>query len=208
MPTVEGAGNDELLARSRAGDADAFCRLVAPEEARLFRQALALCGERAAAEDLVAETLVAAWQGVGRFDGRCRLSTWLYAILVHRFQKQLRRGRSRLPSASSVPGLDPAAGPHPEAEGRTGLSGTTVPTGAEAVEQAEREARMRQAMMALPEEHRSVLLLRFFEEATLDEIASALGIPVGTVKSRLHHGLVKLRRMEVVVNLREEWRDS
>jgi RNA polymerase sigma-70 factor (ECF subfamily) len=207
MAKAEEVANDELLIRARTGDAEAFGRLLAPEEARLFRQALALCGEIPVAEDLVVETMVGAWQGLSRFDGGCRLSTWLYAILLHRFQKHVRRLRSRLPSAAS---LVHGGEVRPPGQGEPELERVVDPgaTGAEAALQAETAARLRAAVAELPEEHRSVLLLRFFEEASLEEIASALGIPVGTVKSRLHHGLEKLRRMEAMVNLRTEWRDS
>jgi RNA polymerase sigma-70 factor (ECF subfamily) len=61
--------------------------------------------------------------------------------------------------------------------------------------------RVRQAVASLPEEHRLVVELRFFAGATLDEIAAALGCPLGTVKSRLHHALEKLRQMNLAVNL-------
>ena len=60
---------------------------------------------------------------------------------------------------------------------------------------------MQAALAALPAEHRAVLELRFFAAASLDEIATLLGCPLGTVKSRLHHGLEKLRRAKNGVNL-------
>ncbi len=204
MPALgEKAGSEELLARARAGEAEAFCRLMEPAEGRLFRQALALAGDVPAAEDLVAETLIGAWEGIARFDGGCRLSTWLYAILLHRFQKHVRRLRSRPAPA--------AAGDAAEV-GRMARVLESVadggPTACEAAQRVESAERMRRAVSGLPEEHRTVLMLRFFEEASLSEIASALGIPVGTVKSRLHHGLEKLRCREDVVNLWAERRDS
>ena len=65
---------------------------------------------------------------------------------------------------------------------------------------------MRQAITRLPDKHQTVLLLRFFEDASLQEIAAALGCSVGTVKSRLHHALEKLRRMNL--NLSELRRDT
>src|SRR5665213_1259500 len=85
----------ELLTRARAGDAPAFCRLVGPLQTRLLRQAAALTGDLSLAEDLVSETLVEAWKSLPRYDESCRLSTWLYAILLHRYQKWVRRARSR-----------------------------------------------------------------------------------------------------------------
>src|SRR5580658_4821508 len=85
----------EALARARAGEPEAFCRLTEPLQTRLLRQAATLSGDVGVAEDLVAETLVEAWKSLARYDESCRLSTWLYAILLHRYQKWRRRARSR-----------------------------------------------------------------------------------------------------------------
>ena len=71
-----------LLAGAREGDTQKFCQLVQPLEARLLRQALALCHDQGTAEDLASETLIEAWRSLRRYDGTCRLSTWLYAILL------------------------------------------------------------------------------------------------------------------------------
>lgn len=197
------AGPAEWLGLARSGDAEAFCRLAKAEESRLYRQALVLCGEAAVAEDLVAETLIGAWQGIGRFDGRCRFSTWLYGILLHRFQKHARRVRSRPPSGASLSG---------EAREAVDQALTSVSdsgdSASEALLREEESVRLRSALAALPDEHRAVLALRFYEEASLQEIAVALDLPLGTVKSRLHHGLEKLKSMAVVVNLWKERRES
>ena len=93
----------ELLRRARAGDAPAFCRLTEPLQARLLRQAAALAGDPSVAEDLVSETLVEAWRSLQRYDESCRFSTWLYAILLHRHQKSVRRARSRPVSLARLP---------------------------------------------------------------------------------------------------------
>src|SRR5215831_15198026 len=85
----------ETLARARTGDAEAFCRLTEPLQTRLLRQAAALSGDLNCAEDLVSETLVEAWKSLARYDETCRFSTWLYAILLHRWQKSVRRARCR-----------------------------------------------------------------------------------------------------------------
>lgn len=190
------AKQDELLRQARTGDADAFCTLAAAHEPRLFQQAVALCRNAATAEDLAAETLIEAWKSIGRFDGSCRFSTWLYAILLHRYQKSVRRQRSRPVPLSSLPVA--------EAEAREQLLENLTdaqPLPASAASQADSEAQLRDAVDALPEKHRQVVLLRFFQEASLPEIAAALGISVGTVKSRLHHALEKLRRMKSLATL-------
>jgi len=95
----------ELLDRARQGEAEALCQLVAPHQTRLFRGALGLCGNETDAEELVSETLVEAWRSVRVFRAECRLSTWLYAILLHRHQKLIRARRSRPVSLAGLPGV-------------------------------------------------------------------------------------------------------
>jgi len=149
-----------------------------------------------AAEDLVAETMVEAWKSLHRFDRSCRFSTWLYAILLHRYQKLVRKLRSRPVPLSALPLADAETGERLLEQ----LLGTE-PSPAEAFAQAELEAPLQHAIAALPEKHQQVVLLRFYEGASLPEIATALGLSVGTVKSRLHHALAKLRKRKSVVNL-------
>ena len=175
----------ELIDRAQAGEAIAFERLAGQHAAPLWRCALALGKDSHWAEDLVQETLVEAWRSLARFDGRCRFSTWLYGILRHRFLKGRRRQNAVRLSASDALGQEPCTARSPDRS-------------AEASEDAQR---VRQAVASLPEEHRLVVELRFFAGATLDEIAAALGCPLGTVKSRLHHALEKLRQMNLAVNL-------
>lgn len=174
-----------LIDRARAGEAIAFAQLAEQHAARLWRSALALGGDRHWAEDLAQETLVEAWRSLYRFDGRCRFSTWLHGILRHRFLK----GRRRKNAVDFRP---------PEILGQTPCDALSPDDRAEASEDARR---IRQAVADLPDEHRLVVELRFFAGATLDEIAAALSCPLGTVKSRLHHALEKLRRMNLSVNL-------
>ncbi len=175
----------ELIDRAQAGEAVAFERLAEQHAARLWRCALALGKDGHWAEDLAQETLVEAWRSLARFDSRCKFSTWLYGILRHRFLK----GR---------PNQKAARHSSPDALGQVPCTAHTPSRSAEASEDA---GRIRRAVASLPEAHRLVVELRFFAGATLDEIAAALGCPLGTVKSRLHHALEKLRQMNLEVNL-------
>ncbi len=192
-----------LMAKAQAGDAEAFCILASACQTRLYRQAMGLCGEPQTAEDLVAETLSEAWRSLPRFDASCRFTTWLYAILLHRHLKQLRRRRARPMSLASLP----------EAEARERLDALQAAPaqGASAYQrlaEAERAAQWQRLIQDLPPAQGDVLRLRFFQSASLAEIAAALDIPLGTVKSRLHQALTTLRKLQAVMNLLEPGRDE
>jgi RNA polymerase sigma-70 factor (ECF subfamily) len=182
----------EPLSRARAGDAQAFCRLTEPLQTRLLRQAVALSGDLNAAEDLVAETLVEAWKSLARYDESCRFSTWLYAILLHRHQKWRRRARSRPVALAWLPLFQ-----RDEVVARQEKIPSPEPSPAEDAARNETSARLRVCIGRLPEKHRRIILLRFFEDASLPDMAHVLGLPVGTVKSRLHHALEELREMKM-----------
>ena len=189
---TEATATGELLRRARAGDAPAFCLLTAPLQARLLRQAAALTGDLSAAEDLISETLVEAWKSLGRYDKTCRLSTWLYAILLHRSQKLARRARSRPLSLAWLPSFH-----RDDLAARQENLPSPDPSPSDNAEKNDLSIQLRQHIDRLPEKHRRVILLRFFEDASLPDIARVLDCSVGTVKSRLHHALEKLRKMKM-----------
>jgi RNA polymerase sigma-70 factor, ECF subfamily len=175
----------ELIGRAQAGEAIAFQRLAERHATPLWRCAMTLAKDSHWAEDLAQETLVEAWRSLARFDGRCRFSTWLYGILRHRFLKGRRRQNAVRLSTSDGLAQEPCTACAPD----------------RVAEVSEDAQRVRRAVASLPEEHRLVVELRFFAGATLDEIATALDCPLGTVKSRLHYALEKLRQMNLAVNL-------
>jgi len=177
----------DLLALARDGDAAAFSRIMEDEQPRLMAQALAFCGNTHLAQDLVQETMIAAWKSLHRFDDSCRLFTWLYVILLRQHRRSLGWFSRRWPLAT----LEQQA-----------AAARNEPTAPDAIDEAEAaEAELLRAMIAaLPARHREVIRLRFYAEAGEAEIAAALGISPGTVKSRTHHALEKLRRMKEKVN--------
>jgi len=191
MPASPADHSDDLLALARGGDVAAFSRLMEELQPRLLGQALAFCGESHRAQDLVQETMIAAWKSLHRFDGSCRFFTWLYVILLRQHQRALGWFSRRLPLATL--------------EQQAAAKRFEPATSSEAEEAGAAEAELLRAMLtALSTRHREVVRLRFYTDASEAEIAAALGISPGTVKSRLHHALTKLRRMKEKVNrLRE-----
>jgi RNA polymerase sigma-70 factor (ECF subfamily) len=142
----------------------------------LYGIAFSLSGNAADAEDLVQETFAATL--TSHFRGEAAVRTWLVQILVRR-AAMLRRGRKHPAVAGRVELTDEAA---PAKRGASGVAGA--------------DARLDLAVMleGLSVEHRQVIVLREIEGLSYEEIAAALGVPRGTVESRLHRARAELRR--------------
>ena len=175
-----------LLDQARAGDAEAFSEICRLHGTRLLRQAVALCGNPALAEDLTQDTLVSAWKCLHRYNGHCQFFTWLCAILLNRYRNARRKNRPVLAPALEPNGL----------EERTGGPADDAALPDRALELRERAVLIRKCVEALPVKHQQVIYLRFYVDDSLEGIAAALSCPVGTVKSRLFHALDKLRKMD------------
>jgi RNA polymerase sigma-70 factor (ECF subfamily) len=170
MPTEE----QELVARARAGDDDAFDALVALHHERVYRAAYAVAGP-ADADEVVQETWVRAWRGLARFRGDAGLGTWLTRLAVNAATDAHRRRRARATLTAALGRLLPLFAPAPTA----------------AVEDRDE---LRRGLDSLDPDARRLLGLRFGLEYSVAEIAVVLGCPEGTVKSRLHAATAALRR--------------
>lgn len=171
----------ELLSRCRSGDRDAF-RLLVEEHGDLVRRtAYLMVGDRLLAEDLSQEAFLLAWRGIGTFRTETGFKPWLMRILTNCIASHRRRRSPRVLPLETVETLeepsDPEPGPHEQAE------------------RAERGREMADALATLPEEWSRVLVLRYYVELSVPEIALALDWPEGTVKSRLHRSLEALRKV-------------
>jgi RNA polymerase sigma-70 factor (ECF subfamily) len=190
---TEQAPSPGLLERAQSGDADAFCELCRTHEARLFRQALSLCGGNALAEDLAQDTLVEAWRCLRRYNGRCRFFTWLCAILLNRY-RNVRREKRPVSFSALSPGEHESA----RTTSKQLIDSAFQPD--EAAARRERDRRLHESLRRLSPKHRQVIHLRYFVDDSLDGIAAALNCSVGTVKSRLFHALEKLRTIHAEQN--------
>jgi RNA polymerase sigma-70 factor (ECF subfamily) len=149
---------------------------------RIHRAALVLCGNPWDADDLAQETFLVMARQSDRFEGRSSLYTWLYGILLNLDRRERRRFGMRRRKLQVLWDNEP-------------LQPRTTPGADTAAEVSEWKNSLWGRVAQLPDGQRQALVLRFSEQLHYDEIAEALGCPLGTVKSRIFHGLLALRRV-------------
>lgn len=151
--------------------------LIAQHHRSLFAFLYRMTGDAALSEELQQEVFLRAVRAGERYRPTGRITTWLYAIAANLVRDEFRRAqRAPLP-------LDQEA------------TGPPTPSPEELLLAGEEVAKLRQALLALPYEQRSALILRYYHDLSYAEIAVALGIPVGTVRSRLHNGVERLKSL-------------
>jgi RNA polymerase sigma factor, sigma-70 family len=173
-----------LVAAAQRGDLDAFNELVLAYQDRVYNLAYRILGDPAAAEDATQEAFIAAYRHLSTFRGGSFLS-WLMRTVANRCYDELRRHKRR-PTVSweSFGEMDEEANP---------FLVNGHPTPEEAAQQAELARFLQAAIVALPPDQRIVLVLSDVEGINYHEIADTVGIPVGTVKSRLARARARLR---------------
>jgi RNA polymerase sigma-70 factor (ECF subfamily) len=176
----------ELVAASASGDPQAFHGLVDRHGPDLLRLARSLCRTRSDAEDVVQETFAGAFRGLSRFDGRSSVRTWLSRILVRQAAKAWNRSR-RHRGVLTLESPEAQSGGWRMPDGRGGAVSATS--------RAELRLDLRQILDSLGEDHRQVILMREIQGMSYAEMAEALGIPRGTIESRLHRARGELRRL-------------
>jgi RNA polymerase sigma-70 factor (ECF subfamily) len=172
------ADSRHFLDRLRRGDEAAFEELVIAHQHRVFGVALRMLGNAAEAEDVAQEVFLRAHGGLRAFRGDAKLSTWLYAITARVCWSRLGSAERRAGRAGEEALLrlsDPGPGP------------------AGSLERGELEAALQRAIAELPEERRMVVILRDVEGLSYEEIAGALDLELGTVRSRLHRARQDLK---------------
>ena len=184
----------ELIERARAGDEDAFEQLVARHADRVYGALRRFGLGPADAEDVAQEVFLRAWRGLGRFEGRAQLSTWLYRIAFNEAQRRLSR-REPATVAPTPEDEDPVAGIADAP--RRGPAARAL--------EHEFEAILKDALRQLPIEWRAAVVLRDLEGLSTSDGAIAVGIREAAFKSRLHRGRMRLRGLlEPYLGLEEE----
>jgi len=180
--SLEGFRGDREIARLRKGDPDAITELIGRYRHRLFRLLVRMVGDPATAEDLFQQTWIRLMEKIGSYDARRNFEAWLFAIARNLAIDHLRRRRGISLDEPDDSGLAPVE--RLEASGQDVLSQLL---------DFERGALLASAIGELPAIHREVLTLRFEEDMKLEQIAEVAGVPLSTVKSRLHRALESLR---------------
>ena len=168
---------ENIIARARRGDADAFEQLVAAYRDQVFRLALRMCGNEADADEVAQEAFLSAWKALPNFRGDSRFSTWLYQLTSHAAIDLMRREKRQIAAEdiADVSAADPGPSPQQQAE------------------QSETRQVVRDAVLQLTPEYRQIVVLRYLEELSYEEIGAALKLPAGTVKSRLNRAKAQLK---------------
>ena len=164
----------DLVERAQRGDHDAFAVLAGSAIDRLDTAARLVLRDPERARDTVQETLVRAWRDLPGLRDPDRFDAWLHRLLVRACYDELRRARRRPIEVELTPLVHPS-----------------VADGASAMVQRDEIER---AFRRLDVDQRVVVALHYYLDLPLSEVASALGVPVGTAKSRLNRGLAALRR--------------
>jgi RNA polymerase sigma-70 factor, ECF subfamily len=165
-----------LLDLVAAGDKPAMKVLYERHSAALFHFLRGRLNDGFEASDVLQETFLEVWRSAARFERRSAARTWIFGIARNKAADRIRRGRRTVVAEPDVTVPDEA--PNPEAVAAMAGEG----------------AKVRACMQELSETHRSAVHLAFFEDMPYGEIAVVEGVPVGTVKTRVHHAKQLLRR--------------
>jgi RNA polymerase sigma-70 factor (ECF subfamily) len=183
-----------LITECREGKTAAFGELVSRYQDRLFNAVLRLTGNAEDARDVVQEAFLHAYQSLHSFKGDSLFFTWLYRIAVNTAISMKRKQRPVLriqPAGDEQTAIDPL---DPSESSRPG----------HAIEMAEEESRVHNALGKLSVEHRAVLVMKDMEGMKYEEMAEILAVPVGTIRSRLHRARLEIRDLLI----HEEKRDA
>jgi RNA polymerase sigma-70 factor, ECF subfamily len=180
-----------LLRRLRERDERAFREFVETYRDRVFNLLFRMIGRKEEAEDLAQEVFVTVFKSIDQFRGESKLSTWLYRIAANHCKNRIKYLSRRADRSTSA--LDETTERESAAQGGSPVGAGRIDAPDRALEGAETERIVQQAIAELDEDHRLVVVLRDIEELSYEEICQVAGVPEGTVKSRLHRARLALK---------------
>ncbi len=194
-------GDDEraLIRRILAGDREAFASLVDRWGGRLLRLALLFVKDRAAAEEVVQDTWTGVLEGLGGFEGRSSLKTWIFRILINRARTRATRDARSVPFSALAgaedddPAVDPERFDH-RGHWADSQAGWDEESPEKLALRGETMAALEKAVAALPPGQRTVLTLRDVEGMEADDVCNVLGITATNQRVLLHRARSRVRR--------------
>ena len=175
---VETSSDDMLVARIGEGDRLAMQTLFARHRTPVYRWLLRFVGNETLAEDLVSDVFLDVWRQASRFEGRSSVSTWLLAIARFKaISARRRRTDAELDESVEATVADTADDP------------------AVVLEKKNRDEMLRAALTRLSAEHKEIIDLVYYHEKSVDECAQIIGVPSGTVKTRMFYARRKLAEL-------------
>lgn len=168
------------------GDQNAYAEIVEIYKDKIFQLCFRMLGNRAEAEDMAQEALIRAYVNIASFNINMKFSTWIYRIATNLCIDRLRKKKPDFYLDAEVSGTD----------GLTMYSQVAADTvlPEDELETIELQETIQKEILKLPEKYRSVIVLRYIEELSLNEISEILDMPLGTVKTRIHRGREALRQ--------------
>lgn len=186
---VSRPSDEELVRRFKEGDRDAYSELVRRYQNRVFSMCLRWMGSRSIAEEVAQDVFLALFKALPRFRGDAQLSTWVYRVTVnHCKNRDLYRRRRAHGRHESIDGS------REDDDGPVRQYAHDGPGTESRTNQSEASALLQEALAALDEDQRQIIVLRDVEDLSYEEIATILELPKGTVKSRLHRARHELAR--------------
>ncbi len=179
------ADDHRLIAASLGGDTAAFGELVRRYQDRLYNTVYRLLDNADDAQDVVQDAFLNAYQSLDGFKGDSQFFTWLYRIAVNTAISHKRKQRLTLSLDTGRNGEGRIEPLDPSDSNRPG----------HALEQADEERRVQGALNRLSAEHRAVLVMKDMDGKKYEEMAGVLGVPIGTIRSRLHRARCELREL-------------
>jgi RNA polymerase sigma-70 factor (ECF subfamily) len=176
--------DQQLIRECLAGRSDAFGQLVVRYQDRLYNALLRIMGSSEDARDVAQDAFVHAFRRLGTFKGTAAFYSWLFRIALNAAASQRRKSRMRpasIEAAREISGMEPRD-PRADAEP------------SHALQSQERQAAVQAALLQLPLDFRTAIVLKEIEGLKYEEIAELVGCPIGTVRSRIHRARAELRQ--------------
>ena len=176
--TAQASSDEMLVARIAAGDRLAMQTLFARHRTAIYRWLLRFVGNETVAEDLLSDVFLDVWRQAGRFEGRSAVATWLLSIARFKaLSTRRRQTHAELDETIEATVADPTDDPEV------------------LLEKKNRDEMLRAALTRLSAEHKEIIDLVYYHEKSVDECAQIIGVPSGTVKTRMFYARRKLAEL-------------